>query len=189
MVPVHGGGRMAGMTRTRIALTLGTLGLAGLLALTGCGAAAGPTNPAPAAADLSVEADALQALGIDTGVAAAPEPSAPAASAAPDKRRHPRIAIRRYLRKNTLHGEITVQGRDGVRTIVVQRGAVTAVTATTVSVRSTDGFTLTWTFAPNLRVVRNRAVVQATALATGVQVGVAGTRTGSATNARLIAIA
>lgn len=179
------------MTRTRIALTLGALGLAGVLGLAGCGAAASPTNPAPAGADLSAEADALQALGFDTGLAADPSPSTPApgASAAPNaKNRHPRIAERRFLRRNVLHGEITVQTKTGVRTIVVQRGTVTAVSATTVEVRSTDGFTLTWTFGANLRVVENLHKVGPTALKTGQQIGVAGARAGSTTDARLIVI-
>jgi hypothetical protein len=184
------------MTRTRIALTLGALGLAGVLGLAGCGAAASPTNPAPAGADLSAEADALQALGFNTGLAADPSPSAPApgASAAPNangpaKNRHPRIAERRFLSRNVLHGEITVQTKAGVRTVVVQRGTVTAVSATTVEVRSTDGFTLAWTFGANLRVVENLHKVGPTALKTGQKIGVAGAQNGSATDARLIVIA
>ena len=182
------------MTRTRIALTLGALGLAGMLGLAGCGAGPAASSAAPAGADLSAEADALQALGFDTGLAADPAPSAaaPGPSGAPDRdrpeRRHPRIAARRYLAHNTLHGEITVQGRDGIRTIVVQRGTVTAVTATTVRVRSTDGYTLTWTFDPKLRVVQDRRTVAPAALKTGQQVGVAGTKAGTATDARFIVI-
>lgn len=195
------------MTRTRIALTVGTLGLAAVLGLTACGAPASPTNPAPAGAELSAEADALQALGFDTGLAAAPAPSADAAgavggsqsvgkvpssgapqSAGPGRHRHPRVAARRYLRKNTLHGEITVQTKDGFRTIVVQRGTVAAVTPTTVQVRSTDGYTLTWTFGDKLRVVQDRKVVPPTTLKNGQQIGVAGAKAGSATNARLIVI-
>ena len=184
---------MGRMTRTRIALTVGTLGLAAVLGLTACGAPASPTNPAPAGADLAAEAEALQALGFDTGLAAdpAPSPSASAGaapSAGPDRKRHPRIAARRYLRKNTVHGEITVRTKDGFRTIVVQRGTVTAVTSTTVRVRSTDGFALTWTFGDKLRVVQDRKTVPAGTLKNGQQVGLAGAKAGSATNARLIVI-
>jgi hypothetical protein len=177
------------MTRIRMALVLSTLGLAGALGLAGCGAAAGTETNAVApvaAADLSDAAMALQAVGFDTGIAADPAPS-PTASDAP-KAKHPRVAIRKYLRKNTLHGSVTVQGKDGVKTIVVQRGTVTAVSATSVSVKSTDGFTATWTFGDPLRIVQARKKVATSALKTGQTVGVAGTQTGATTSARLIAI-
>jgi hypothetical protein len=174
------------MTRTRIALTLTTLGLAGLLGLTGCGLTPHTVaGRAAAAADISDEADALQAVGLETGLATDPSPSA-STGAAP--RAEHRKAIRKYLRKNTLHGEVTVTAKDGVKTIVVQRGAVTAVTATGVSVKSSDGYALTWTFGDKLRIAQNRKTVQASALKTGGQIGVAGTRSGTADSARLIVI-
>jgi hypothetical protein len=185
------------MTRTRIALTLTTLGLAGIIGLSGCGAGAGSSTAAvtaAAAADLSDEAYALQTVGFDTGLAAdpAPAPSASASAAAPDGQRKTRAerraAMRKYLRKNTLHGEITVQGKDGVKTVVVQRGTVTAVTSTSVSVKSTDGFTATWTFGDKLKIMQNKTAVQASALKTGAEIGVAGTKEGSADTARLIAV-
>jgi hypothetical protein len=177
------------MTRTRIALTLCTLGLAGLLGLTGCGVGAGTTTAAAqAAADVTDEATALQAVGFNTGLAADPSPSASTAPDSATPRKDRRMAIRKYLRKNTLHGDITVQGKDGVKTIVVQRGTVTAVTSTGVSVKSTDGFALTWTFGDKLRLVHDRKAVPTSALKTGQEVGVAGTRDGDATKARLIAI-
>jgi hypothetical protein len=176
------------MTRTRIALILCTLGLAGLLGLTGCGVGAGTTSATQAAADVTDEATALQAVGFNTGLAADPSPSASTGpdSATPGKER--RRAIRKYLRKNTLHGDITVQGKDGVRTIVVQRGTVTAVTSTGMSVKSTDGYALTWTFGDKLRLVQDRKAVPTSALKAGQEVGVAGIRDSDATKARLIAI-
>jgi hypothetical protein len=177
------------MTRTRTALTLTTLGLVGTLGLAGCGVGAGSTTAAAAATDLSDEASALQAVGFDTGLTAAPAPSASAsASAAAGGKHGRRIAARKYLRGNTLHGEITVQGKDGVKTIVVQRGTVTAVTSTGVSVKSTDGFTETWTFADKLKVVQDRKAVTTSLVKTGAEIGVAGTKDGSADDARLIAV-
>jgi hypothetical protein len=169
------------MTRTRVALTLSTLGLAGLLGLSGCGVATQPS--AAAAADVADEAYALQTVGLDTTTATGPSP---AASAAPAKEH--RRALRRYLRKNTLHGEVTVQGKKGVTTVVVQRGTVTAVTSTTVSVKSTDGFAATWTFGSALRVVQDKKAVAATALKAGETIGVAGTKDGSTDTARLAVI-
>ena len=170
-----------------MALILPTLGLAGVLGLAGCGAAA------PRPADLADEANALAQVGFDTGLQDTPTPSASASAGASSqigKRQGQagRKAGRRYLRANTLHGEITVRGKNGTKTIVVQRGSVTAVNATGLTVKSTDGYTLTWALSGPPRVVQNRKKVDASALKTGEQVGVAGTKDGSADDARLIAI-
>jgi hypothetical protein len=172
------------MTRTRTALTLTALGLAGLLGLTACGIGAGPA-PAATAADVADEAVALQAVGLQTALEATPAPSASAAGGPKKERRH---AVRKYLRKNTLHGEMTVQGKDGVRTIVVQRGKVTAVTGGRVSVESADGFALTWTLGDKVRVVQDKEKADTSAVKAGVEVGLAGARDGDATTARLIVI-
>lgn len=177
------------MTRTRRALILPTLGLAGVLGLTGlslagCGAAA------PVPGDVADEAAALAQVGFDTGLQGdTPSASASAgAQAGMGKREVGRKAVRKYLRKNTLHGEVTVQGKDGAKTIVVQRGSVTAVSGTSLTVKSTDGYTLTWTLAGKATVVQDKKKVGTSALKTGEQIGVAGTKDGSADDARLVAI-
>lgn len=173
------------MTRTRIALTLTTLSLTGLLGLTACGVGVGPTSaPAAVAADVADEAYALTAVGMSTGLQADPAPSASDRETFGERRR----AARKFLRKNTLHGEITVQGKDGVKTVVVQRGTVTAVDATGVSVKSTDGFTQTWTFGDPLRVMQDRKAADVAAIKTGAEIGVAGKKEGDKSVARLIAI-
>jgi hypothetical protein len=179
------------MTRTRMALILPTAALAGVLGLAGCGAGTTATS-ASVGADVADEALALQQVGFDTGLLDAPAPSASAsagASAELGRRtvRHP--AVRRYLRKNTLHGQVAVQTKDGVKTIVVQRGTVTAVTGGGVTVKSTDGFTLSWTFADKVTVVQNKKRVATSALKSGEQIGLAGVGTGGANQARLIVIA
>jgi hypothetical protein len=197
------------MTRTRMALILPALGLAGVLGLAGCGAGAGsPSGLAGAGTDLADEATALAQVGFDTGLQGTPDPSAsasapasaasassaaPASSAAGAKpaagqKQLRRKAIRRYLRKNTLHGEVAVQTRNGTRTIVVQRGSVTAVSGGSVTVKSTDGYTLTWTMATKVTIVQDKKKVGTSALKAGEQIGVAGTKAGSADEARLIAI-
>lgn len=168
------------MTRNRMALTFTTLGLAGLLGLSACGAAPSAT------AGVADEAVALQAVGL---LAAEPSPAAsadPGPSADPGKQRRP--GVRKFLRKNTLHGETTVQGKNGPRTIVVQRGTVTAAAETSVTVKSTDGFTLTWTLGDKLRVVQNRAKADKSAVKVGAEVGVAGAKTGDTTTARLVVV-
>jgi hypothetical protein len=178
------------MTRSRTALILTTASLAGLLGLTACGVAAAPTQAPAVVADVDDEAYALTEVGLETGLEAGPGaepvPSASANRGAGRDRRQP--GARRLLRKNTLHGELTVQGKNGVKTIVVQRGTVTAVDATTVSVRSTDGFTQRWSFGAKLRVVQDRKAVQPAAIKTGAQLGVAGAKDGDRSVARLVVI-
>jgi hypothetical protein len=182
--PEHGRRSLSPMTRTRIALTLTTLGLAGLLGLTACGAGTGPAEaPAATVAD---EAFALQAVGLETGLEAAPAPSASAGTGKDKGRKHP--GARKFLRKNTLHGEITMQGKDGVKTVVVQRGTITAVDGTTVSVKSADGFSLTWTLGDKARIVQDKKAVEASSLKSGTEVGVAGAKDGDKSVARLVAI-
>ncbi|GIM96597.1 hypothetical protein [Paractinoplanes toevensis] len=153
--------------------TLLALGLTGALAVAGCGA--------PAAA-VSDEAIALQQVGFETGLVDTPSADASAGDA-------PRKALRKYLRRNTLHGEVVIQTKkSGAKTVVVQRGSVTAVDKDSVSVKSADGFTLTWKFGDKLRVVQDRKQVESSALKTGTEIGIAGTRDGDVTSARLIAI-
>lgn len=150
--------------------TIVALGLSGVLLLAGCGQAA---SAAPDVSDASV---ALQQVGFTTGTATATATAAPA-----------RKVLRRNLHKNTLHGEVVVQTKkNGVRTVVVQRGSITAVSAGQVSVKSSDGFAQTWTLGDKLRIVQNRKAVQASALKTGAPIGIAGTKDGGTTTARLI---
>ena len=170
------------MRRTLLALGLsGTLALGGL-ALAGCGAN-GAATPAAASADIADEALALKQVGFDTGLTDTPSPGASAGDA-PHKGQ-----LRKYLRKNTLHGEVTIQTKkQGAKTVVVQRGSVTAVAADKITVKSTDGFTLTWTVSNQVKIVQDRKAVDRSALKTGEQVGLAGEKSGAATDARLIAI-
>ncbi|RZU49144.1 hypothetical protein EV385_0880 [Krasilnikovia cinnamomea] len=173
------------MTRTRIALTLTTVSLAGLLGLTACGA--GPSTPAAAAADVSDEATVLAQVGFETGLE---DDTTPSTAASADAKRHGpgQGTGRRFLRKNTLHGEVTVQTKSGVRTVVVQRGTVTAVSADGVTVKSTDGFAQTWSFGDRLKVRQDRKPAETSAIKAGAQVGVAGLKDGDTATARLIAV-
>lgn len=91
-------------------------------------------------------------------------------------------------RRDTLHGEVVVQTKDGTKTVLVQRGEVTAVTDTTMTVKSTDGYSQVWTFGDPIRVVDRRTTVQPKDIEVGTQVGVAGTRNGDASTARLIVV-
>jgi hypothetical protein len=99
-----------------------------------------------------------------------------------------RGALRRQLRANTLHGEVVVQTKAGPKTIVVQRGEVTAVAGDEVTVKSSDGFTLTWTYGEKVRIVQNRKPAEKSAVKTGGQIGVAGVKDGDTSRARLVVL-
>jgi hypothetical protein len=199
------------MTRTPLAARTIAVALAGVLALSACAPPTGdapPPDDARPALDLVAEAETVAALGVESGLsaAAAPDQSAGGKTGAEnaaaenaagekaggekagDRRGRKAGAIRRLLRGNGLHGEVTVQGRKGVRTIAAQRGTVTAVTATAVTVKSADGFTATWTFGDKLRVRQDRRDAERSAVRAGVEVAVAGTRDGDTRTARLIVL-
>jgi hypothetical protein len=97
-------------------------------------------------------------FGIASAVTAAPSPSSAASSSAapgpadqPGARRHP--ALRRFLANRVEHGELTVKGKDGKPVVVdVQRGQVTAVSATSITLKSEDGFTASYTVDSDTRV-------------------------------------
>ncbi|MGI5524545.1 hypothetical protein ACQEUX_26920 [Micromonospora sp. CA-259024] len=176
------------------------------LGLSGCGAAEVASQPAreaavEVAAAMGVEGQALAAMGFDADdldvlTVAAPATPAPGASPTANekarekrgeewrKRRQARV----LLRKNTLHGEAVVQAKDGTRTVAVQRGEVTAIDGDSMTVKSTDGFTMTWTFGDDLRVVERRAAVQPSEVKVGATLGVAGAKDGDKGVARLILI-
>jgi hypothetical protein len=172
------------MTGTRIGIALSTLvlGAAGLLGLAGCG------GPDADAAALSAEGRTLAALGFEAAAVADPAP-APSGSASAPKGKTRDGGRHRLPRRNALHGEAVVKTRDGAtRTVVFQRGEVTAVDDKSVTVKSTDGFTQTWTFGTPLRVVEHRAAVQPSAVKVGTKVGVAGDKTGAGPAAHLVVI-
>ncbi|MEU7608976.1 hypothetical protein [Micromonospora sp. NPDC049204] len=177
------------------------------LGVTGCGAAEVASQPArdaavDVAAALGVEGQALTAMGfdpdeLDVRTVAAPATPTPGASpTAKDKARdkrgeewRKRHQARVLLRRNTLHGEAVVKAKDGgTQTVTVQRGEVTAINGDSMTVKSTDGFTLTWSFGDDLRVVERRATVQPSEVKVGATVGVAGAKDGDKGVARLILI-
>ena len=96
----------------------------------------------------------------DTSTPAPPAPS----SSAPAKHR--------ALAQRAEHGEIVLHGKAGDRTVDVQRGVVTAASPTSVTVRSTDGFTATYAFTPTSKVRKQKAASQPSAVAVNDRVGV-----------------
>ncbi|MFG2051667.1 hypothetical protein ACGFIW_30060 [Micromonospora sp. NPDC048935] len=177
------------------------------LGVSGCGAAEVASQPAreaavEVAAAMGVEGQALTAMGFDADdldvrtIAAPATPTPGASPTAKDKAREKRgeelrkrHQARVQLRKNTLHGEAVVKNKDGgTQTVAVQRGEVTAIDGDSMTVKSTDGFTMTWTFGDDLRVVERRATVQPSEVKVGATLGVAGTQDGDKGVARLILV-
>ncbi|MDP9240363.1 MAG: DUF5666 domain-containing protein [Actinomycetota bacterium] len=96
---------------------------------------------------------AVAATGTDKAPSAAPS-SATSTSGpgkgdpAKDDGRHKGLLARRAV-----HGEFVVKGKDGKYvTTAAQRGAVTAVSPTSISVRSEDGFTATYAINADTRI-------------------------------------
>ncbi|MFF5177207.1 hypothetical protein ACFY2Q_04160 [Micromonospora sp. NPDC000316] len=191
------------MSRWGIATGTTALLAAVALGVSGCGAAEVAGQPAREAAvevsaAMGVDGQALAAMGFDAddldvqNVAAPASPSPSAAEKARPKRGEEwrkRRQARVLLRKNTMHGEVAVQTKDGgTRTVAVQRGEVTAIDGDSMTVKSTDGFTMTWTFGDDLRIVERRATVQPSEVKVGAKLGVAGAKDGDKGVARLILI-
>jgi hypothetical protein len=177
-------------------------GVATMVGATACAPGTAP-SAVDVAADLGPEGQALAALGLDPDdlrpelararAAADPHPAASAspgerAKKQPGDRQHKRRLARVMLRRNVLHGEVVVQTKEGPRTVVVQRGEVTEITDTTVTLKSTDGFTLTWTFGNPIRVLERRQTVAPDDVGVGTWIGVAGAKEGETTVARLIVV-
>ncbi|MGK5555784.1 DUF5666 domain-containing protein [Actinomadura kijaniata] len=83
-----------------------------------------------------------------------------------------------------LHGEFTVKDKDGKYVLRdVQRGQVTAASATSLTVKSEDGTSWTWTVNGDTRVARNEKI---TSLKAGDTVRVVGTRSGETRTAAFV---
>jgi hypothetical protein len=140
---------MTGTPRTvlRVVAWVATGVLAGGL-VAGVGFAYADHGSTPSASTTTATDDLLSQVGLD---AADPTTPAPDTSSAPGRQKLRGLLKNRMLGKRVaglagrmLHGELTVQTKDGVQTFLVQRGTVTAVGSGSVTVRSSDGFTRTW---------------------------------------------
>jgi hypothetical protein len=76
-----------------------------------------------------------------------------------------------------LHGEGLVQTKNGPVRVVLQNGEATKVTGTTMTVRSSDGFTRNWQYAPDLKVYNQQqhTQVQPGSLQAGTTLSIVGT--------------
>lgn len=73
-----------------------------------------------------------------------------------------------------LHGEGIVQTKKGPVRVAMQNGTATAATGTSLTVRSTDGYTKTWTLADDVRVFDHHKSLPPDALKAGTNVVVGG---------------
>ncbi len=79
------------------------------------------------------------------------------------------------------HGEFTVHTKTGDKTLDTQRGVVTAVNTGSVTVKSTDGFTATYTLTP--KVHKGKQTATTTQITTNDRVRVLATKTGTTATA------
>jgi len=142
------------------------------------GVASAATPPAQGAATVSSARSALPP-------AAGPEAAAGPAHAPWGRAGHPRL--RRFLAGRVLHGEFVVATRDGgTTTVVAQKGEVTAIGSDTVTVKSSDGYTLTWRVEDQTKIHRTGAKVSLPGLVVGDRVAAIGEKTSAGGTARAI---
>jgi hypothetical protein len=178
------------MLRTRFGLAMATavLGTAGVLSLAACGPADGLANLSPEGQVLAAMGYAPADLQAETTTVPASDPSPGASAGARTGDGKHRAAARVLLRKNLLHGEATVQTKEGTKVVDVQRGTVTAIDDKSVTVKSSDGFVQTWAIGTPIHVVQHRTAAQLSAVTVGAEVGIAGVKEGGTVTARLIVI-
>jgi hypothetical protein len=93
---------------------------------------------------------------------------------------------RHGLARRALHGELTLQTRDGVRTVVVARGEVTGLTGDSLTVKSSDGVSTSFRIDGETRFGFLREPDPRAELKVGDTVWAAGTMSGDTTTATRI---
>lgn len=131
--------------------------------------------------------------GLVTGIAVSQLGVATAASPSPSPT-HMRDGMHRFgegplarLGGRILHGEATVQSPQGKDLVVVfQHGKITGLTGSAVTVKSTDGFTATYTVDKTTRIALNGTAGTLSRLKTGDDVRVFGVKNGATTTAKAV---
>jgi hypothetical protein len=138
---------------------------------------------------------AVLTAGAFTGVAMASDSTSPSAApsatgtssagagAGAGAGRLAKLGQLKKLEGRALHGEFTVSTKNGVKTFDAQNGQVTAVSATSMTVRSSDGFSLTWTLDASTRVRVHGAKGSLSDITKGATVRVLGLKSGSGATA------
>lgn len=176
-------------TRTRVLVGIALTGAVALLGLTGCERLGSRTETVePELTNLSWDGQALQAIGFSTEEVTTVSGDATADARPGDDRRERRHRRLHFAFRHTLHAEGVVQTDEGLKTVVVQRGTVTEVSPTSITVKSTDGYTLSWSVLDSTTVIVHRVKSAIGEVTVGAEVGVAGSKEGDATHARLIVV-
>ncbi|HEV7907904.1 MAG TPA: DUF5666 domain-containing protein [Pseudonocardiaceae bacterium] len=128
-------------------------------------------------------AAALALLGIGGGVALADTASSttPSTSGEQSQTKH-----HKGLLAHTAHGQLTLNGPKH-QVVDVQRGEVQSVDGKSITVKSSDGFTATYTVDSNTKVRKDKKTAAISQVATGDQVLVMADKNGSADTAKRIA--
>jgi hypothetical protein len=99
-----------------------------------------------------------------------------------------RLRRLRVLIHRAVHGQITIQTKNGPKTLVFERGAIQSASANSLVVRAPDGTTWTWVISTATRVIKAGQRVGATALAVGQRVVVLGQVSSGSDQARRVLI-
>ncbi len=123
------------------------------------------------------------------GATPAPTPATSAAAGTtPAKAKHPARARLHRLAERALHGQFTVERKGSPVVIDAQRGDVTAASPTSITVRSKDGFTTSYTLTAQTKVRSGGKPASVTALASGKHVAVVGTDDGGHPSATIVRV-
>jgi hypothetical protein len=98
------------------------------------------------------------------------------------------LARLRLLARRTLHGQITVVTKAGLRTIAFERGTVQSLSGSSVVVKAPDGTAWTWQVGMATRVVKAGRRAGPNAIAAGQRVFVIGQVAGGSDDARRVVI-
>jgi len=126
----------------------------------------------------------LAAGGIAEAVSTAtPSPDAGQAAghgdkAAAGKHHGQRLKLDR-IASRVVHGDVVVRTKDGYRTVVLQRGSVVSVSASSLQLRSADGFTATYVLTGETRIHKGHKNAKTSELAAGDAAIVVADRSGS----------
>jgi hypothetical protein len=159
-----------------------------VVAWTGVAALGGAGLYGVASAAMTPSAGSGTATVTTQNVATDPSGAAPDVTGATERARsghagHPRL--RRFLAGRVLHGEFVVAAKDGAtKTIAVQKGEVTSVGSDTVTVKSRDGYTLTWRVNDATRIRKAGKNAELSDLAAGDRVAAIGEKTSAGVTAR-----
>jgi hypothetical protein len=93
---------------------------------------------------------------------------------------------RRALVRRALHGEATLGGKQ-IRVVDFQRGLVGQVSDTSITLKSTDGFTATYAVTSDTKVRKDGQAAKITDIKTGDEVRVLALKTGTTSTAKVVA--